>query len=179
MVIFDVGISGFKKQKWTTLTQRQKKLYADDIIALIKNAYRDLGGHPNYQNPSDVYESQGGAYYKVIDVDSDPDIDAVKVYKKTNFGNKFTATGHDGSKKGKKAFLDYTTAQLKKPYFYIEVSGKLKDILLSRNVPIVRNPMTIRKVLKGKKLRFNSDGTYRRKIGDKVYTKMLLGTPNL
>jgi len=179
MVIFDVGISGLKKQKWTTLSQADKKLYAENILSLIKNAYRELGGHPNYQKVSDVYLSEGDAIYRVIDLDNDPDIDAVQVMKKTNFGNKFTATGQDGTKPSKKAILDYKVKSLKTPYFYVEVSGKLKDILLSRGVPIVRNPLKIRQVLKGKKLRFNNDGTYQRKIGNKVYTKMLVGTPNI
>ena len=179
MVIFDVGISGLQKQKWTTLSQKDKKVYAENILFLIKNAYKDLGGHPNYQNPSDVYISEGDAIYRVIDLDSDPDIDAVQVLKKTKFGEKFAATGQDGSKPSKKAVLDYKTTMLKRPYFYVEVSGKLKDILLSRGVPIVRNPLKIRQVLKGKKLRFNNDGTYQRRIGNKIYTKMLIGTPNI
>lgn len=179
MIIFDVGISGFKKQKWVTLTPMEKKLYANQILGLIENAYRELGGHPNYQRASDVYLSEGGANYKVIDLDSDPDIDAVQVSKTTKYGEKFTATGQDGTKPSKKAILDYKTNMLKRPYFYVEVSGKLKDILLSRNVPIVRNPKKIREILKGKKLRFNSDGTYQRKIGNKVYTKLLIGTPNI
>lgn len=179
MVIFDVGISGLVKNKWTTLSPSQKKLYAEQIFALIENAYRELGGHPNYTSPRDVYTSEAYSNYSVIDLDDDSDIDAVNVSKKTAFGKKFVATGQDGTKPAKKRVLDYKTRLLKRPYFYVEVSGKLKDILVSRGVPIVRNPVKIREILKGKKLRFNSDGTYQRKIGDKIYTKMLIGTPNI
>ena len=179
MVIFDVGISGFVKNKWTTLTPSQKKQYAENLFALIENAYKDLGGHPNFTSPKDVYTTEAYSDYKVIDLDDDPDIDAVQVSKKTKYGYKFTATGQDGTKPSKKAILDYKTKMLKRPYFYVEVSGKLKDILLSRGVPIVRNPMKIRQILKGKKLTFNGDGTYNRKIGKKTYTKLLIGTPEI
>jgi len=179
MVIFDVGISGIQKNKWVTLSPSQKKIYADNIFALIDNAYKDLGGHPSYKSSRDVYTTEAYSSYKVIDLDNDSDFDAVQVSKKTDFGSKFTATGQDGTKPAKKAILDYKTKMLKRPYFYVEVSGKLKDILLSRGVPIIRNPLKIRQILKGKKLTFNGDGTYNRKIGNKVYTKLLIGTPEL
>ena len=57
---------------------------------------------------------------------------------------------------------------------YVEVSGSLKDDFFAKNVPIVRNPLKIREILKGEKFRLNGDGTYNRKIGNKVYTKLLV-----
>ena len=67
--------------------------------------------------------------------------------------------------------------RLKTPGYYIEVSGRIKDILLNAGVPIVDNPETIKKVLAGKEIEINPDGSYQRKIGAKVFTKILLGKP--
>ena len=54
------------------------------------------------------------------------------------------------------------------------------DILRSKyRFPIVRDEEVIRKVLKGKDVEINDDGSYQRKIGDKVYTKILMGKPNV
>ena len=66
---------------------------------------------------------------------------------------------------------------LKQPGNYIEASGKLKDILSSKGVPIVTDKETIEKVMKGKTIEMNDDGTYQRYISGKQYTKTLMGNP--
>ena len=177
MVIFDVGLNGLPQDEWVKLTNAQKKQYAKNIFDLIDSAYRDIGGHPNYGRPRNVYIDEGASNYLAIDLDADPDIDAIKVSKTKPSGEKFVATGQDGTKAAKRAVLKYTERQLKKPYHYVEVSGKLKEILLSRGVPVIRNPKKIREILKGKQIRLHGDGTYSRKIGNKVFRKILLGTP--
>jgi hypothetical protein len=68
-------------------------------------------------------------------------------------------------------------ALLKEPGYYLEVSGKLQDILLAKGAPVVKDKDLIQKVLKGKKLEFNEDGTYQRFIGGEKHTKTLLGKP--
>jgi hypothetical protein len=67
--------------------------------------------------------------------------------------------------------------RLKKPGFYIEVSGRIKDILVSANVPQVKDKATIEKALPGKEIMMNDDGSYRRKIGGKFHEKVMMGTP--
>jgi hypothetical protein len=42
---------------------------------------------------------------------------------------------------------------------------------------VVKDQELVQKVLKGKKLEFNDDGTYQRYIGGEKYTKTLLGKP--
>ncbi len=57
------------------------------------------------------------------------------------------------------------------------VSGKLKDILLAKGAPVVTDPEVIKKVLKGKEVKINDDGTYERYLAGEVRTKTLLGNP--
>ena len=67
--------------------------------------------------------------------------------------------------------------KLKNPGFYVEVSGKIKDILINAGVPVVTDETTIHKALAGKEIEMNDDGTYTRKIGGSKHTKTLLGMP--
>ena len=85
--------------------------------------------------------------------------------------------GHDGSSQAKSKSLNRMADLLKKPGYYLEVSGKLQNILLAKGAPVVKDKNVIQKVLKGKKLEFNEDGTYKRTIGGEEHTKTLLGKP--
>ena len=168
---------GFSKNKWIYLTDKEKKEFSEEIFDLISTAYSPIGGNPNYTSPSNVAGSEGDADYMVIDLDNDPEFDAVKVTKKKGQNIKSVASGHDGSKPAKSAIVNITAIMLKQPGNYIEVSGKLKDILLAKGVPLVTDKETIERVMKGKTIEMNNDGTYSRYINGKKYTKTLMGNP--
>jgi hypothetical protein len=72
----------FDKNKWIYLTQDEKEEFAEELFDLIDNAYAPIGGHPNYKSPADVMGAESDADYMVIDLDDDPEFDAVKVSKK-------------------------------------------------------------------------------------------------
>jgi len=167
------------KEDWDKLTPEEAFNDADDIIDLISTAYSYLpGGHSNYKDVSDVSKESGrGAEYEVTDLDADGDIDAVSVSKKKPSGEKFVATGHDGSSPAKRAVITHKIKKLKSPGYYVEVSGKIKDILLKAGVPQVTDEATIEKVLAGKDVTMNDDGSYVRSIGGTDHTKILLGRP--
>ena len=167
------------KNKWAYLSDREKEEFADEIFDLINNAYADIGGNPNYTAPDNVYTSEKDADYMVIDLDDDDDLDAVKVTKNKGAGVKSAAFGHDGSKPAKSAAVNITALMLKKPGYYIEVSGKLKDILASKGVPFVTDVGVIKRALKGKEIEMNDDGTYQRVIGGEKHTKTLMGNPEV
>jgi len=167
----------FPKNKWIYLTDEEKEEFSDEIFNLIDNAYKDIGGHPNYKSGADVEGPEREASYMVIDLDDDPEFDAVKVTKKKSAGVKSVGMGHDGSSEAKRAAINITSLMLNQPGYYVEVSGKLKDILLSKGVPVVTDEENIRKILKGKEIEMNKDGSYQREIGGKVFTKILLGKP--
>lgn len=165
------------KNVWLDLNNDEQQEFADDIFDLINNAYAPIGGHPNYKSPDSVVGSEGDAIYSVIDLDDDPDIDAVAVDKERAGGLKSVAMGHDGSSDAKRAAINIQAIMLKKPGHYIEVSGKLIDIFKAKGVPVVTDEDLIRRVLKGKEIKMNNDGTYSRKIGGDLHTKTLMGNP--
>jgi hypothetical protein len=169
--------TGFEKNVWLTLTPEEQDEFAEEVFDLIDNAYAPIGGHPNYKSPDDVVGAEGDASYMVIDLDDDDDLDAVKVDKNRGSGNKAVAMGHDGSQPAKSAAINITAIMLKEPGHYVEVSGKLKDILSAKGVPVVTDKETIEKVLKGKSIEMNDDGTYSRYIGGEKHTKTLMGNP--
>lgn len=169
----------FEKNVWFKLTDEEKEEFADEIFNLINTAYSPIGGNPNYKSPDDVMGDERDANYMVIDLDDDPEFDALKVSKDTTAGNKSVGIGHDDSKPAKSAAVNITAIMLKEPGHYIEVSGKLKDILISKGVPIVTDEETIQQVMKGKNITMNDDGTYSREIGGEMHTKTLMGNPKV
>jgi hypothetical protein len=169
--------SGFEKNQWVNLTDDEKDEFAEELFDLINTAYAPIGGHPNYKSPADIIGAERDADYMVIDLDDDPEFDALKVSKKKEFGNKSVAMGHDGSAEAKRAAINITVLLLKQPGYFVEVSGKLKDILQSKGAPIITDEKIIRKILKGKDIEMNDDGSYQREIGGKIFTKILMGKP--
>ena len=175
--------SFFRKQylaegEWNKLSNSDLSEYEDDLIELIKSAYSYIGGHSNYKDAQDINkEASRGAEYEVIDLDNDGDFDAVNVSKQKSAGEKFVATGHDGSSQAKRAVITHKIDRLKKPGFYVEVSGKIQDILMKAGVPQVTDEATIEKALSGKDIKMNDDGSYRRNIGGTWHEKILLGKP--
>ena len=165
------------RNKWIDISSDEKAEYAKDIFDLINTAYAPIGGHPNYKSDADVLGSEADADYEVINIDDDPEPDAVNTYKKKSAGNKLVAIGHDGSSEAKSKIINHYADLLKQPGYYLEVSGKLQDILLAKGAPVVKDKELIQKVLKGKELEFNEDGTYQRYIGGAKHTKTLLGNP--
>lgn len=166
------------KNKWVRLNRKEVSDEKEAIFKLIDDAYAQIGGHPNYRSSDNVDGSEGDSNYDVIDFDEDPDIDAVSVSKTKSSGIKYVATGHDGTKTGRSKVVNHNADNLKKSGFYIEVSGKIQDILVAKGVPIVTDPEIIKRVLKGKEIELNHDGSYQRRIGGDLHTKVLLGNPN-
>jgi hypothetical protein len=165
------------KDKWVDITPDEKAEYVKDIFDLINTAYAPIGGNLNYKSEADVLGSEADADYEVVNIDDDPEPDALISYKEKDAGKKLTALGHDGSSEAKAKSLNRMATLLKQPGYYLEVSGKLQDILLAKGAPVVKDKELIQKVLKGKKLEFNEDGTYKRFIGGEPHTKTLLGNP--
>jgi len=162
------------KGQWQPIPTSELKDYEDEIFDLISTAYAPIGGHPNYKSPSDITPDEE---YEVIDLDSDPGIDAVSVAKQKPSGIKFVATGHDNSPQAKSKIVNHKAELLKRTGYYIEVSGKIKDILLAKGVEPVDDEFLVRKVLKGKDIVWNGDGSYDRVIGGEKHRKVMMGKP--
>ena len=163
------------KNTWFPLSKEEIKDVEDDILDLIQNAYGPIGGHPNYKSVGDL----AGSDYEVIDLDDDPEIDAVTVTKQRAGGIKHVGIGHDGTSPGKRGAIGHTIDKLDEPSNYIEASGAIENILRKANVIQITDEETIRKVLKGKEIEMYDDGSYDRVLGGKKYRKTMFGKPTV
>jgi len=163
------------KNSWKPISSSELKDVEDDILDLIQNAYGPIGGHPNYKSVGDL----AGSDYEVIDLDDDPEIDAVTVTKKRSGGTKYVGLGHDGSSQGKRGSIGRTVDKLGDSGTYIEASGKMADILSKANVTQVTDKDTISKALKGKEIEMQDNGSYTRYLGGKKYIKLMFGKPTV
>jgi len=166
------------KDQWVDLDKKETEEFSGDIFDLINTAYASIGGNLNYTSADDVTGAQGDSNYEVIDIDDDPEIDAVIVSKKKSAGNKIAAMGHDNSSIAKSKTINKQVDLLKTPGNYIEVSGKIKDILLAKGVSVVTDKATIEKVMGKKAMDIQDDGSYTRYISGKETNKILLGKPS-
>jgi len=166
----------FKKNVWRPLTPDELVKAKQLLYDLISNAYAPIGGHPNVKSPEDI-GPEVGDMFAVIDVDTDPSADAVTVTKRRAGGTKHVAMGHDGGRKAKSAAVNHTASSLKRSGHYIEVSGKILDILKAKGVAIVDDEETVRKALKGKEIVWHGDGSYDRVIGGQKHRKVMMGKP--
>ena len=163
------------KNNWKPISKDELKDIEKEILDLIQNAYGPIGGHPNYKSVSDL----AGSDYEVIDLDDDPNLDAVTVTKQRSGGTKHVGLGHDGTSAGKRGAIGYTIDQLSKPSNYIEASGAVENILRKAGVVQVTDEETIRKALKGKEIKMYDDGSYDRVLGGKKYRKTMFGKPTV
>lgn len=163
------------ENNWRPLSSSEVEDDKDELFKMIDNAYAPLGGHPNVKNSDDVKTAADG--YEVIDLDDDPEDDAAIMTKKRAGGTKLVGMGHDGSKPARSAAVAKTVSSLNKNGYYIEVSGKILDILKAKGVAVVDDEETVRKALKGKEIVWHGDGSYDRVIGGEKHRKVMMGKP--
>ncbi len=175
-----------KRGKVIKFNHKKYPELAGEFFDLISTAYAAIGGHAKIKSPDDVFSDPEWNYWEGMDIHGDQDFDIVMFGKKTKFGVKYSGVGHDGSSPAKREYIAARGKDLNKLGFYIEVSGRLADILLgSYNVPVVTDEKTVEKVL-GKKVDWigTKEGTlgtgwYSRKLGGKMHDKILLGNPKI
>lgn len=160
---------------WTPILRSELSRFKRIIFDLISTAYAPIGGHSNVKDKEDLPDE--GDFFDVIDVDGDDEIDAVTIAKYKTAGKKFVALGHDGSSAGKSAAVNHQVDKLKKGGYYVEVSGKMRDIFMAKGLVPVNDEDAVRRALKGKELKWNGDGSYDRKIAGTIHTKMMFGKP--
>ncbi len=159
-----------------------------EFFDLITTAYAEIGGHAKINSPKDLAK-QDWDFWEGIDIHNTKDFDILMFGQKTRYGIKFSGVGHDGSGDAKRKYLDERGKDLKNLGYYVEVSGKVAQILLNKyNVPVVDNQQEVEKVL-GKPVKWigpNPDdpgskesGWYERSIGGHTHAKILLGRPKV
>jgi hypothetical protein len=177
----------FPKNKYIEPTTTDKEELKQTLFNLIQTAYAPIGGHLKFKTPDDIKDPDL-KYWKMADIDQDPEIDVVYFGKKTPFGIKHTGIGHDGEKPNIKNLLIKKSGELKKSGNYVEVSKGAFDSFVGKGkVPIIDDEETVRKILGDKRSKettwhgehpkgtYPGNGWYTRKIGGKQVTKTLIG----
>ena len=173
-----------KRNKVIKFDHKKYPELAGEFYDLISTAYAEIGGHAKINSPDDVFADPDWNYWEGVDLHGTQDFDMIMFGKKTKWGVKYSGVGHDGSSTAKRAYISTRGKELNKLGYYIEVSGKIADILInSYNVPQVTDKETVEKVL-GKSIEWLGEkpnspgyGWYSRKIGGKQHDKILLGRP--
>jgi len=155
---------------------------ADELYALINQAYRKIGGHLKLKTVGDLPDKYTD--WIAVDIDDDPEPDATRFSK----GYKMAGSGNDGSRAAIDAYLAKTAALLSQEGFYGEMSKGIAHIMLKyHNVPYVPNHEDVEKVL-GKKVSWIGEhpegkypgynGWYCRAIGASCdEMKIMVGNP--
>jgi|GEM_PF-1693811 len=167
-----------------TIKPSNDKELKKEFFELISIAYSNIGGHIKVKSPEDVFKDPDWNYWEGVDIHGTNDFDIIMFGEKTKFGLKMSGVGHDGTKDTKRSYMDARGKDLRKLGHYIEVSGKLAEILINKyQDPIVTDQETIEKVL-GKKVTWignlegsTGGGWYSRTIGGGEHHKIMLGRP--
>ena len=175
-----------KRNKIINFDPKKYPELSGEFFDLISTAYAEIGGHAKIKSPDDVFTDPDWNYWEGVDLHGTADFDMVMFGKKTKYGVKYSGVGHDGTKDAKRAYISARGKELNKLGFYIEVSGKIADILMnSYNVPVVSDRVTVEKVL-GKQVDWigvkdgkQGAGWYSRTIGGESHDKVLLGRPKI
>ena len=159
---------------------------ADELYSLIDTAYAKIDGHFDFKGPGNLPSDHTD--WLAIDIDGDPEPDALRVSKGKSSGQKTTVAGHDGTRKAIDIYLAKTAELLKEEGFYGEMSKAIAHIMITRhNVPFVPSHEDVERVL-GKKVDWTGphpggkypgyDGWYEREIsGTHLDMKIMLGIP--
>ena len=178
-----------KRGKTIQFDHRKYPELANELFTLINTAYAEIGGHSKVTNPNDVFSDPDWDYWAGVDIHNSNDFDIIIFGKKTKFGIKYAGVGHDGTRDAKREYLEQRGKELKKLGYYIEVSGKIAEILINKyNVPQVDSQDEVEKVL-GKSVEWlgknpddpsaSGNSWYRRTLAGHPHNKIMLGKPKI
>jgi len=165
------------KGKWIQLSGKALDKFKEELIDLINIAYKPIGGHSNFKKAADIVS--GTEIFHAVDLDDDPQPDALNIYKKKSAGMKSVGLGHDGSKPAKSSVINNKVKKLKSRGWYAEVSGKMYDIMAGKGVKVITDYDIVKAILKGKQITPLKDGWYKRDIGGTTMKKIMIGFPRV
>lgn len=153
-----------KKNKWIEMLEAGKrKQIADNLYVLIQNSYGKMGGHVSIPNVAAVFNPKM-YYWEAVDIDDDPDADAVIFGRRSPYGMKISGIGHDGNKKSKSELMHQLAKQLRKKGYWVEASDRVSEILYGANVPYLDDQKVVEKLF-GQPVRWlNDKGKYIRNV---------------
>lgn len=171
-----------------------KEKYVDDVLALIDNAYRDLGGAAGLTKDKLMDKN---TFFKLVRRGGKIVACAVYSYRSATNTNttffdpkrderKIRYVGQDGSDEGKNAVKTIMKDDIVRPErgFWGEVSGKVEKMYIRRGAIPIPNTVAVQILQNDFKKRdvekLDSDGYhYWRNIGGELHRKMLIGNANI
>jgi hypothetical protein len=170
--LFEEFAEDYPKNKFIEIPSRNAMNYSSEIFSLIQTAYANKGGNAEIKKADDLKNSDI-SYWVLKDIDQDPEADVVFGGKFTKSGIKITIIGQDGSSDAKKEVMRKLTDLMKTGGFYAELD---KDLTQKLGIAYIKDEKLIRSII-NKELKYNSDGSYDRKIAGHTHTKVLVGKP--
>jgi hypothetical protein len=161
------------KNKFIELTNKDLIDLGEEIINLINNAYKYIGGHFELREPKDLL-STDLTYWIGNDNDEDPNSDVVIGGKDTKFGTKLTTIGQDGTSQSKAEAIEKLRNLLRTNGFYVEADPHLASKI---GLSPITDEDTIKNIVGKSDIVFNTDGSYQRDIKGYLANKVLVGIP--
>lgn len=165
-----------KKNIWYTLDTKEIFKISDNIVDLIQTAYKNTELGSRINKKTDLKRS---FFWNAIDLDNQPDADAIIFGRKSKYGIKIQGIGHDGQEISKESIIFNLVKVLNKKGFWIEASDALEHILYKNNVPYIKDEDVAQKMFPNSKLKMiNDKGKYTRELSNgKVITETIFGNP--
>ena len=175
-------------------TPEDKEKYVDDVISLINNAYKDLGGAAGLTEKKLMDKN---TFFKLVRRGGKIIACAVYSYRSAANTNttffdpkrderKIRYVGQDGSREGKDAVKTIMKDDIVRPErgFWGEVSGKVEKMYIQRGaipIPNTVAALILKNDFKSRDIQeLDPDGYhYWRNIGDEPHRKMLIGNANI
>jgi hypothetical protein len=165
------------KNKWIGIPSGKLINFSDDMIGLVQKAYEKTPEGSFVNSVNDVKQSK----WQAIDIDRDPDSDAVIFYRKPrsneNFkSNKIQGIGHDGSREAITIVLNKLVVLLNGKGWWVEASGALEHILYKKNVKYINDEAVLKRVFPNATF-IDDRGKYKRAIKNKTIIETMFGNP--
>lgn len=169
----------FDKNQWVELSMEDRSKLKKEIWEIVDLAYKTLGGHVRISSPDAVVNDPDLTFWTAVDIDRDPNADVV-IFSRKSHGHKISGWGHDGSKEARKELMKQLSNLLHKKGFWIEVSGRPAELLISTGCK--RNEYNVvKKIFPNSKINWIGDGIYTRTLADGETTEeeYLVGYPEI
>jgi hypothetical protein len=175
-----ITFSEFLNESYVNLFKPdEKKVYADEVFALLQNSYKKVGGlkGSGFNSPDDMVARI--PFWKLVRKN---DKIVAAVFYKDSGGRKLVALGTDGSPEGKAAIVDLMKAEITRQRSYSEVSEPvvsfIKKYVLSNLEQYMIPADQVSEIL-GKEIRITGKYTYTREIGGNHHEKLMFGKPGV
>lgn len=122
-----------EKFRWFRLSGnllQESPYLLQNLFDLVQIAYSPIGGHIKVRRPSDLIKELD--FIIAIDIDADPEADALLMGKEKGRYIKFTTIGHDGVSGSKREAISHFVKLLKQGKAFSEVSGKMADLFFTK-----------------------------------------------